>query len=624
MTGPDPSVGAALRRLQAGDARGARAEAERAVAAAPRDAAALSLLGMLVAREGDPARGATLFERALAARPDDAAARVNLARALVATGAHDRAIRVCGEGARDPRLLRISGYARQQLGLWEQAAADYRAVLAAAPDDAETWNNLGNALAAAGDVDDAIDTFRRANRLRPELTIVHLNLAKLLASSERQEERLAVLRSAAAIAPADPDVQAELGLAEAATQDFAAAERAFREAVRLSAGFTPAYVELGLLLENQNRLGELEELLDGAMSKGVGDPAIGFLRAWLLRRRGRLEEALALAEAVPPTISGLRRHQLLADLHDRLGDEARAFAEWERMNAASLATAGPAPEPGYRQEVEAVARSLTPARVAAWTRAAVERAPPAPVFIAGFPRSGTTLLDTLLMNMPQLHVMEELPVFRQVEAMAQAEGLDPAAITTADADRLRRRYFEALAVVSPAPEGATVVDKYPLHMARAPLIHRVFPDAKLVLVERHPCDAVLSCFMANFTLNRAMREFTTLEGAARLYDRVFEAWTRARELLPLDVHLVRYERMVEDLEAEMRPLIAFMGVDWRDDVLDNQGAAAKRDHIRTASYAQVGEPIYRRAVARWERYRAQMVPVLPILAPWAERMGYSV
>jgi hypothetical protein len=130
--------------------------------------------------------------------------------------------------------------------------------------------------------------------------------------------------------------------------------------------------------------------------------------------------------------------------------------------------------------------------------------------------------------------------------------------------------------------------------------------------------------MANFQLNRAMVSFTDLDEAARLYDAAFEVWTRATSLLPVRVHIVRYERMVEDLESEMRALLDFLGLAWNAKVLDNRGAAARRDYIRTASYAQVAEPIYGRAAGRWERYRAELAPVLPILAPWAERLGYSI
>jgi hypothetical protein len=220
-------------------------------------------------------------------------------------------------------------------------------------------------------------------------------------------------------------------------------------------------------------------------------------------------------------------------------------------------------------------------------------------------------------------VLEEMPVLAEVDERLGSDAR-LAALTSPEAAALRAGYFEALDVLSPPPPGATIVDKYPLHMTRIPIIHRIFPDAKIILVERHPCDAALSCFMANFQLNVAMRSFTDLRETALTYDAVFDAWSRAERSLPLAVHRIRYERMVEDLEGEMRPLLDFLGLAWDERVLDNRASAAMRDHIRTASYSQVTEPIYRRAAGRWRRYREQLAPVLPILAPWVERMGYSL
>jgi hypothetical protein len=273
-----------------------------------------------------------------------------------------------------------------------------------------------------------------------------------------------------------------------------------------------------------------------------------------------------------------------------------------------------------------VARSvalLTREWVGSWTPLALEGEPPAPIFLVGFPRSGTTLLDTLLMNMPSLHVLEEMPVLGQVDR-ALGDEARLATLGGEEANRLRALYFESLEALAPPPRpGLTIVDKHPLRMARLPVAARLFPDAKVIFVERHPCDVVLSCFMANFQLNHAMRSFTSLDEAARTYDLVSEAWTRAEALLPLRVHRIRYERMVADLESEMRPLLDFLELPWSDSVLDNVGAAAERGHVRTASYAQVTEPIYTRAAGRWQRYRRQLEPVLPLLAPWAERMGYG-
>jgi hypothetical protein len=156
------------------------------------------------------------------------------------------------------------------------------------------------------------------------------------------------------------------------------------------------------------------------------------------------------------------------------------------------------------------------------------------------------------------------------------------------------------------------------------LIHRIFPDARFIFVERHPCDVVLSCFMTRFDPRGGMANFLDLGDTARLYDEVMDYWLLCRDVFPLDVHTVRYERVVEDAEAELRPLAAFLGLAWHPFLLDNQRSASGRAYIATPSYAQVAEPLYTRARGRWEKYRAQLAPVLPLLEPWCERMGYPV
>jgi tetratricopeptide (TPR) repeat protein len=623
MTSFQVLLAPAIDRLRRGDVQGARAVAEEALAKAPADTALLEFLGLMATRTGDPSSAIPYFRRWLEVAPGDRTARLNLATALTAAGELEEAAKLVSDPRGDLRFLRLAGYVFQQLGRLDEAAAAYEAVVATHPDDFETWNNLGNVRAAQGNPDAAIIALGRAVALRPDVVPMAMNLSEILARADRPQARQALMRDAAARAPDNAEVMTELGLAEAGARDHAAAERAFREAIRLNPQALAAYVELGVLLENLNRLDDLDALVSAAEANGVTAVEVDFLKAWNLRRQGRFEEALPLAEATPASINPIRRTQLIAEVNDRVGNTARAFAAYAEMNAASLAASQALAGPSYRDLVEAGTTRLTPEHVARWTKVAVDLCPPAPAFILGFPRSGTTLLDTLLMNMPQLHVLEEQPVLFEVEAWLGDEAR-LATLTSEEANALRRRYFEALADIQPAPEGTTVVDKFPLHMAKIPLIHRLFPDARLIFVERHPCDAVLSCFMSNFQLNLGMRSFTDLEEAARTYAAVFENWTRATALLPVAVHRIRYERMVEDLEVEMRPLLDFLGLPWDPRVLDNRASAAKREHIRTASYAQVTEPIYRRSSGRWQRYRAQLEPVLPILAPWAERMGYDI
>jgi hypothetical protein len=264
---------------------------------------------------------------------------------------------------------------------------------------------------------------------------------------------------------------------------------------------------------------------------------------------------------------------------------------------------------------------MTPAWVRSWSPLEPgERT--APVFLVGFPRSGTTLLDTVLMGHPGVLVLEEEPILERVGA--ELGGMERlAGLAAAEAESLRTLYFDEVDKLLPEAPAHIVIDKLPLNLLAIPLIHRLFPDARIVFAQRHPCDVVLSCFIESFAINDAMANFLDLGDAARLYDLVLTFWQRCRDGLPLAVHDVRYESLVADLEGEARPLLDFLGLPWHDAVLDHQRTARARGTILTPSYSQVIRPLYREAIGRWQRYREQMAPALPLLAPWAAQLGYG-
>jgi len=190
--------------------------------------------------------------------------------------------------------------------------------------------------------------------------------------------------------------------------------------------------------------------------------------------------------------------------------------------------------------------------------------------------------------------------------------------------KARQRYFDAVTRVGGDLTAKVLVDKNPLHLMQVPLIHRLFPDARIILALRHPADVVLSCYFSNFRTTPSLMNFLRLDAAAEFYDLAFSMWERANELLPINAHTIVYEKLVDDPEAQLRGLADWLGIEWRDELLDHTGTAASRDFIATASYAQVTEPIYRRSVGRWEKYRKHLEPVLPVLRPWAEKFGYTI
>ena len=198
-----------------------------------------------------------------------------------------------------------------------------------------------------------------------------------------------------------------------------------------------------------------------------------------------------------------------------------------------------------------------------------------------------------------------------------------ASASIAQLEQARGAYFAELDRHIPPGFGGLAVDKMPLNLLAMPYAQCLFPDARIVFVQRHPCDVVLSCFMQGFALNDATACFLDLGDAVAAYDAVMRMWLRSRELLPLNIHTLVYERLIAAPEDEMRPLVDFLGLDWEQQLLDHRATAHRRGAIGTPSYDQVVEPLSKAASGRWRRYEKQLEPVLPILLPWAERFGYS-
>jgi hypothetical protein len=336
-----------------------------------------------------------------------------------------------------------------------------------------------------------------------------------------------------------------------------------------------------------------------------------------------MKRALELAVGAPPFVDPALRAELIGHSRDRLGDSAGAWNAFLDMNREDSKAITNAPERAsrYRDELAKLTSTLTDTWAKRWTLARKPKRPPA--FLIGFPRSGTTLVDTFLMGNPGVRVSEENPMLQSVSKAAgpldQLPELDESVV-----ERLRRHYFDEAAKLVPDIGNGRLVDKFPFGLVATPYIHRLFEGAPIIFAERHPCDVVLSCFLSRFEPTGASAAFVDLVDTARLYDGMMRFWSRCQELLPLNIHRVRYERLVEDASGELGPLARFLDLEWTDSMTDNCGTAEKRGFIKTPSYAQVAEPVYSRSVGRWQRYRTQMGEAIDILAPWADRLGYDL
>ena len=590
----------AAEAFQRGDLDRALALAEDAVGSAP-SPQWQHLLGLIHCRLGQPEAGVDHLRAAAEAEPGNPAFQVMLARALVDAGRVEELLAIPEPPPpTSPATLALwqsRAEAADLAGKVDLSVRAWSAVMAAAPQDWRAWGNLGNALARQQRLTEAADALAEAARLNRTEPAVRADAVAALAKAGAQHQTL--LR-------------------------FDEAEAAFRRAYALDPTDRSIVHQLGVALERTNRLEELAKLLDDASAAGIGKQELGYLWAILARREGKLEEARDLLAGADPAADPVAWNALRAKIADALGDSEQAFEAAAAMNQAAIDRSVRAEDrdewsrrtSAYREEQRELAGTITPewaAKVPLLAEPPRQRV----AFLLGFPRSGTTLLDTFMLGHPEIAVLEEQQL---VGAAAQVTGpiADLPTVSKAKLKQARATYCDRLAEYVGAGFAGLAIDKFPLDMASAPLIQAMFPGAPILFMQRHPCDVVLSGFMQSFGLVN----FSEIADAAEYYDALMRIWTASRETMALNVHDVVYEELVGDPEAVLKPAIAFLGLEWDDRILDHQRTAKARGTIQTPSYDQVTEPVTARASGRWKRYAKQLEPVLPILLPWAERLGY--
>jgi tetratricopeptide (TPR) repeat protein len=663
-SGIDETASRVLARAKTGDVAGAIADGEAAIAEGKAHAGLVLFVGVMCCREGDAARGVQHLRVSHAAAPDNPVARVELARGLLAVGAYQEVQELTARYAStqtfaDREMLRIHAHALRHLCRHEEACSEYETLVLLEPGDFESWNGLGVSRLALSDTSGAITALVEATRLRPAVASFLISLARAYAASLDWPLALTAARRAVALAPDDIAAGIVLARALAASnhlaeasqllreararadltlehrcemagvhaqlKEFAVAEAMYREVTATHPDATVAWVGLGKILERTNQSAALAATLEAAAAAGIAAEPLALLRARMLRKESRLEEALASAHSAPPDVDPVDRAQLIGQIADRLGRPEEAFAAFVEANAilAERDTGGREEAQAYLESLRKVREIMTPGWYAGWSPPVRLHSRRSPMFVFGFPRSGTTLIDTMLVGHPDTVVLEEEGIIQRMsDALGPVERLP--GLSGAEINSMRDDYFAEVERLAPGMSDKLIVDKEPLGLASTALLHRLFPAARFVFAERHPCDVVLSCFITSSRLNAKVASFYDLVGTARLYDQVLGYWRHCCGVFPIGWHSVRYERLVADTEAELRRLAAFAGLDWTPQMLANDENAATRAYIGSPSYAQVSEPIYRRAAGRWEKYQRDMAPVIPLLKPWIDTLGYDL
>jgi hypothetical protein len=378
------------------------------------------------------------------------------------------------------------------------------------------------------------------------------------------------------------------------------------------------------------------ELLDRAERLAPGNPSVLLSRAVLYGRTRSYEKALDLLDriAAQNRSNGLGPNELLEKgrLLDRIGRHEEAFAAFAEGKRLCREVSGLVYLEDQAQElINRLRGFFTATRLRTLPRARLREDRPQPIFILGFPRSGTTLVEQMLSAHPQISAGDEVPYVTEITAamprMLNSPLAYPEALTELwmgdrynSLDELRDYYLQRVLQLGVLEADALwFTDKMPLNETHLGLIALMFPCAPLIHVLRHPLDVVLSVFSNHLT--HGFYCAYGLETAARHYVRVMQLVAHYRREMTLHYLPIRYEDIIDEQEPSLRRILDFVGASFHSSCLRFH---ENRRYARTASYAQVTEPLYDSSRYRYRRYLKELEPVIPILEPLIRSLGYAI
>ena len=595
----DGPVNRAVLAFSRGEFEDALAHCDKALAAAPDDGYARLHRARCQHNLGQRAAALEAFQALVGDHPECAEAWFACGHALRVTGreaeacqAYERALK-CSPGLRSARLN--LGLTCLNLDRASQARACFEMLLDRAPDDVEALIHLGLALHLDGQPRLAIRRLKRALGLAPDHPAAHRFLAAIYNQGGQAEEAGHHLQQALRVQPDDPDL----------------------------------WAELADIHELSSRLDDARQAMERGLALAADHPQLNLMAARLERREGNVEAARARLESIPapqlPPRLALQHAQESAIVLDRLGQSDAAYAEMVQANqlAAGDGRLQGIDKQAFGRELTAISEWLPHAPP--WPHAAGDRGHDL-MFLIGFTRSGTTLLDTFFKPHPGIHTVEEKPTIeRLIQDLERGGARYPVALdrlSESDREGLRQRYRGYLKPFLPAGWSGAVIDRMPLRLIHAAFIRRLFPEARFILAVRHPGDVVLSNFMQIFEPGNALVHCTTLASTVALYDRVMRLWHRIEPEVTDRLVKVGYESLVNDPDGQVRAVCRALAIEFEPAMIEGRQRAAASGRVRTASYQQVHEALYTRAAGRWERYRRHLQPFLDILEKHASQFGY--
>ena len=499
------------------------------------------------------------------------------------------------------------------------------------PNNEKIFNNLGLIYLNLGDNDKALETIKKAINLNPNSSIAYTHLGLIHSNLGNVNEALNSYLNSIKLDPKNISAHYNIGNLFKRINDIEKSEKYLNNTLELDPSYLPAYNNLLELYDLSNQNEKFEELLKKGSNIFKKNTTIILFKAKLFYKLKKFKEVVEILENIKfkkeENFKENSRLELIAKSYDQIGNYNVAYNFFEQNNELTLKIdSNNANKEIFLDSIKKRINYFSNLNIKEWKIENKEDNFNDPVFLIGFPRSGTTLLDTILRSHPSIDVLEEKPIIdRYVEKLekkieSKFENLKLTNISLKK--EMRNFYFDQRNKYLINSQKSIIIDKMPLNIVYVGEILRFFPKAKFILAIRHPCDCVLSCFMQNFLLNHAMANFINLNDAAKMYDLVMNLWQVYINKFSINFHTIKYEDLVLNFKKSVSNLLNFLDLPWSNEVSEFYKKSQNRGMISTPSYNQVNQPLYSKSIGRWKNYENELYAAKLHLEKWIKKYDY--
>jgi tetratricopeptide (TPR) repeat protein len=504
-----------------------------------------------------------------------------------------------------PKQILAHGNRLVQQGEYEEAIALYENWMQANPRDVAALNSLGIAFIKVGRYEEAEHRLRQAATLKQDYAEAHANLGSLLVSQGRFTEAESSLRRALKLNPRFTDARINLGSTLAARNRLRDAKTHFDKAIKFAPRNSEALLGMALIAKTEGRFEQASTIANRALEGNPKMPrALAFLagmrkmtssdNAWVARA-----ETLAAEKGMAPANEAELRFAI-GKYYDDVENFKLAFDNYKRGNDLLKPLAASYDQVGHASFVDNMIR-LYPRGTAA-PPATGTCASQQPVFVVGMPRSGTSLTEQIIASHPSAKGVGELEFW--IDTLRKyASEVHEGVLNESTRQQIADGCLHILR--EHAGDVPRIVDKTPFNSDYLGLIHSVFPNARIIYMQRDPIDTCLSCYFQKFPLS--LNYTLDLSDLANYYQQHARLMAHWRAVLPPGTILdVPYEGLVAEQELWTRKILEFLALEWDERCLEFHRTNRT---VATASFWQVRQKIYKNSVARWRNYEPFIKPL---------------